>query len=91
MLLTKLVEGLSQPKAAAQFLIEGEKGRTLTAEEAFFGWLMTLPLESKPQKEALSALKKLEALPSPGQSLRSLIMLFRQASLPTTRTRRSRA
>ena len=79
---------MNEPKVAAQFLLTDEKGRTLTAEEAFFGWLMALPHETTPQVEARSALQTLEALPSPSQNLKGLILLFKQASLPPARRRR---
>ncbi len=89
LLLNRLVAGLSQPKAAAPFLVTGEKIRTLTAEEAFFGWLMAQPLEANSTLAAKSALEQLEALPETSEGLQKLIALFQQASLPIVRRRRS--
>jgi hypothetical protein len=85
MILEKLIQGLSQPQAAALFLNSMERGRTLTVQEAFLGWLVTLPTEVNSQVEAQMAFNRLKSISNPTEPLRQLTELFRQATVPALR------
>jgi hypothetical protein len=84
MTLDRLITGLHEPKAAVPFLLSEQGQGTLTAEEAFFGWALTLPRGVSYQAAAANALKKLEAITEPSTVIDRLIELFRQAAVIST-------